>query len=64
MYFYAIQTKLSFSTIRDVVYRTNSLTKLNAKAITLLLQTAIKNSVDIKLKAEEDFNFLEGLLKH
>ena len=33
----AIRTNVSFSTIRDVVYRTNSLTKANAKAILLLI---------------------------
>lgn len=58
----AIKTNVSFSTIRDVVYRTNSLTKLNAKAIGLLMHAAFENSVAYKLKAEGDNIYLKGLL--
>ena len=47
----AIKSNVSFSTIRDVVYRTNSPTKLNAKAISLLMHAAFENSVAHKLQA-------------
>jgi hypothetical protein len=59
----AIQSQVSFSTIRDVVYRTNSLTKLNAQAIALLIHTAFENSIAYKLRAEGDNMFLGKLLK-
>lgn len=59
----AIQSKVSFSTIRDVVYRTNSLTKSNALAISLLIHAAFENSIGFKLRAEGDILFLGGLLK-
>lgn len=58
----AIRTNVSFSTIRDVVYRTNSLTKANAKAILLLIHAAFENSIAYKLQAEGDILFLDGLL--
>ncbi|MBW8245020.1 hypothetical protein K1F50_19605 [Muricauda oceani] len=58
----AIQSNVSFSTIRDVVYRTNSLTKLNAKAMSLLIHAAFENSFAYKLQAEGDIVFLGGLL--
>ena len=47
----AIKSNVSFSTIRDVVYRANSLTKLNTKAISLLMHAAFENSVAHKLQA-------------
>lgn len=59
----AIQSNVSFSTIRDVVYRTNSLTKLNAKAISLLIHAAFENSFAYKLQAEGDILYLSNLLK-
>ena len=59
----AIQSNVSFSTIRDVVYRTNSLTKLNAKAISLLIHAAFENSFAFKLRAEGDILYLGNLLK-
>nr|WP_299071344.1 hypothetical protein [uncultured Allomuricauda sp.] len=59
----AIRSKVSFSTIRDVVYRTNSLTKANAKAISLLIHAAFENSIAFKLQAEGDILFLDNLLK-
>lgn len=59
----AIRSKVSFSTIRDVVYRTNSLTKANAKAISLLVHAAFENSIAFKLQAEGDILFLDNLLK-
>ncbi|WP_422858293.1 hypothetical protein ACOKFD_12880 [Flagellimonas sp. S174] len=59
----ASRTSVSFSTIRDVIYRTNSLTKTNAKAISLLIHIAFENSIAIKLQAEGDILFLDGLLK-
>ncbi|HKL91506.1 MAG TPA: hypothetical protein VJ880_10025 [Allomuricauda sp.] len=59
----AIQSNVSFSTIRDVVYRTNSLTKLNAKAISLLIHAAFENSFAYKLQAEGDIMYLDNLLK-
>ncbi|MCK0161135.1 hypothetical protein [Allomuricauda sp. F6463D] len=59
----AIRSNVSFSTIRDVVYRTNSLTKLNANAISLLIHAAFENSFAYKLQAEGDIIFLSDLLK-
>ncbi|MER3319410.1 MAG: hypothetical protein RIB79_14050 [Allomuricauda sp.] len=59
----AIQSNVSFSTIRDVVYRTNSLTKLNANAISLLIHAAFENSFAYKLQAEGDILYLGNLLK-
>lgn len=59
----AIRSNVSFSTIRDVVYRTNSLTKANAKAIVLLIHAAFENSIAFKLQAEGDLLFLGNLLK-
>ncbi|AEM70460.1 hypothetical protein Murru_1419 [Allomuricauda ruestringensis DSM 13258] len=59
----AIQSNVSFSTIRDVVYRTNSLTKLNANAISLLIHAAYENSFAYKLQAEGDILYLGNLLK-
>lgn len=59
----AIRSNISFSTIRDVVYRTNSLTKANAKAISLLIHAAFENSIAFKLQAEGDILFLNSLLK-
>ena len=59
----ASRTSVSFSTIRDVIYRTNSLTKTNAKAISLLIHVAFENSIAIKLQAEGDILYLDGLLK-
>ncbi|MEY8781425.1 hypothetical protein AB9K32_13420 [Allomuricauda sp. XS_ASV26] len=58
----AIKSNVSFSTIRDVVYRTNSLTKLNAYAISLLIHAAFENSFAYKLQAEGDILFLGDLL--
>lgn len=59
----AMHSNVSFSTIRDVVYRTNSLTKSNAKAISLLIQKAYENSNALKHRAEADHLFLGSLLK-
>lgn len=59
----AIKSKVSFSTIRDVVYRTNSLTKGNAGAIGLLIHAAFENSIAKKIQAEGDMMFLSELLK-
>lgn len=59
----ATRSNISFSTIRDVVYRTNSLTKANAKAISLLIHAAFENSIAFKLQAEGDILFLNSLLK-
>jgi len=59
----AIQSNVSFSTIRDVVYRTNSLTKLNAKAISLLILAAFENALAHKLQAEGDLMYLDNLPK-
>ena len=58
----AIRSNVSFSTIRDVVYRTNSLTKANAMAICLLVHAAFENSLAYKLRAENDMLFLDKLL--
>ena len=58
----AIQSKVSFSTIRDVVYRTNSLTKANAKSISLLVRKAFENCIAFKLQAERDTVFLSKRL--
>ena len=59
----AIKTNVSFSTIRDVVYRTNSLTKVNANAILLLIHAAYENSIAYKLQTEGDMLYLNDLLK-
>ena len=59
----AAQTNISFSTIRDVVYRTNSLTHSNSKAIQMLLQTAFENSLAIQLRATSDKIFLDQVLR-
>ena len=59
----AIQSNVSFSTIRDVVYRTNILTKLNANAISLLIHTAFENSFAYQLQVEGDILYLSDLLK-
>jgi len=57
-------TNISFSTIRDVVYRTNSLTKSNSKAITVLIKVAFENSFAKQLLSESDKLYLDGLLSH
>ncbi|MGI9551206.1 MAG: hypothetical protein ACR2MT_08410 [Aurantibacter sp.] len=58
----ASYTNVSFSTIRDVVYRTNSLTKSNSKAIKALIKVAFDNSLAKQLQAEGDKKFLNWLL--
>lgn len=58
----AARTNVSFSTIRDVVYRTNSLTKSNSKAIKALIRAAFDNSLAFQLQAEGDKKFLYKLL--
>lgn len=60
----AAQTNISFSTIRDVVYRTNSLTKSNAKAIRIIINAAFNNSLSKQLLAESDKLFLDRKLCH
>lgn len=55
-------TSISFSTIRDVVYRTNSLTYSNSKAIRELIKVAFDNSLARQLEAENDKRFLNRLL--
>lgn len=59
----ALRSSVSFSTIRDVVYRTNSLTKTNAKAIALLVHVAFENSIAQKLQAEGDMMYMDQMLK-
>ena len=59
----AIRSEISFSTIRDVVYRTNSLTKSNARAISLLIHAAFENALAKKLQAEGDILLLDDMLK-
>ncbi len=56
-------TGISFSTIRDVVYRTNSLTKSNVKAINALIRVAFDNSLAKQLQAEGDKNYLNKFLE-
>ncbi len=56
-------TGISFSTIRDVVYRTNSLTKSNSKAIHSLTSIAFENSLARQLQAEGDKIFLNRILR-
>ncbi len=58
----AAVANVSFSTIRDVVYRTNSLTKLNARAIQKLIRKAFDNSLATQLQAEGDKKFLDRML--
>lgn len=57
------KTNISFSTIRDVVYRTNSLTKSNSKAIKMLVNLAYENSIAKKLVAEGDTLFLDKTMR-
>ncbi|MEM9646940.1 MAG: hypothetical protein AAF969_00555 [Bacteroidota bacterium] len=59
----AARSNISFSTIRDVVYRTNSLTEANAVAIKLLVHAAFENSIAYKLQVEGDIMFLDKMLK-
>lgn len=59
----AAQSKVSFSTLRDVVYRTNSLTKGNARGVSLLIHAALENCTGFKLQAEDDIVALNKLLK-
>lgn len=59
----AARSSISFSTVRDVVYRSNSLTESNAVAIKLLVHAAFENSIAYKIQAEGDTVFLEKLLK-
>jgi cyanate lyase len=58
----AASTGISFSTIRDVVYRTNSLTYSNSKAIRELIKVAFDNSLARQLQSETDKGFLNRLL--
>lgn len=58
------KTNISFSTIRDVVYRTNSLTKSNSKAITILIKIAFENSFAKQLLSESDKLYLDNLLSN
>ncbi len=58
----AAYTNVSFSTIRDVVYRTNSLTKSNSRAIKALVKVAFDNSLAKQLQAEGDKKFLNELI--
>ncbi|MFS4492830.1 hypothetical protein [Maribacter sp. 2308TA10-17] len=58
----AADTRVSFSTIRDVVYRTNSLTYSNSKAIRELIKVAFDNALAHQLQAENDKRFLNKLL--
>lgn len=58
----ASHTNVSLSTIRDVVYRTNSLTYSNSKAIRELIKVAFDNSLARQLQSENDKRFLNKLL--
>ncbi len=55
------KTNVSFSTIRDVVYRTNSLTKANSVAILFLIERAFNNALGKQLLAEGDKLFLHKI---
>jgi len=59
----SLRSNVSFSTIRDVIYRTNSLTKSNSKAIALLVHVAFENAFAQKLQAEGDIMYLDSMLK-
>lgn len=59
----AVRSNISFSTIRDVIYRTNSLTKSNSKAIALLVYVAFENALAQKLQAEGDILHLDQILQ-
>jgi len=58
----AAYTSVSFSTIRDVVYRTNSLTLSNSKAILELIHIAFDNALARQLQAEADKQYLNKFL--
>ncbi len=55
-------TNVSFSTIRDVLYRTNSLTPSNSKAILELIRISFDNSLARQLQAEGDKQYLNTFL--
>lgn len=54
---------VSFSTIRDVIYRTNSLTENNSKAIQELMRKAIQNCMKSKEGADTALEYLVNELE-
>lgn len=59
----AIKGGVSASTLRDVMYRRNSVTKNNEKAISMLIDRALKNSVASKGKFKQHIETLEIYIK-
>ena len=47
----------------NVIYRTNSLTKSNSKAIKAVIKVAFDNSLAKQLQAEGDKKYLYGILQ-
>jgi len=58
----SIATNVSTSTIRDVIYRKNSVTENNSGAIIQLMRTAIKNCEQNIVKSTEAKEELETML--
>ena len=58
----SVKTKVGTSTIRDVVYRTNSLTKNNSKAILELMRISVINCTQRIEKAYKAKEELETML--
>lgn len=59
----SIETGVSFSTIRDVVYRNNSLTESNAVAIEKLLLIAKGNCESAISESTETINTIETIIE-
>lgn len=59
----SFKTRVGTSTIRDVVYRTNTLTESNSKAIRELTIVALKNCAHQIKESSSNVKQLEGFLK-
>lgn len=59
----SIESGVSTSTIRDVIYRKNSITENNSKAIVYLMETAIKNCKENISKSSKAKKELELMLE-
>lgn len=58
----SIQTGVGTSTIRNVVFRSNTLTEDNSRAIVALVEIAMASCRDIMLKASEAIDELQETL--
>lgn len=57
------RTDISVSTIRDVIYRRNSLTENNSGAIVAMAGIAFRNCLDSRQQADEDTEYFAKELK-